>query len=340
MKKTLFWVIVAFAVATCLFLAFALPEPVENVEDDALGEPRSFVFHYGFTVEDVPSDSKNVKAWIPVPQSGDHQTIGAVRVSDGLGYEVVREAVHGNRFIVVDLPNGASSPRPDEIVVSYRVDRIPDRTMSADGQSTKRSNGELARYLRPNQLIPLEGAIALEAKRVAGTGTDPLTQARALYDNIVATVRYDKSGTGWGRGDAVYACDERAGNCTDFHSLFIAEARSLGIPARFVMGFPIPEDAPEGTVGGYHCWAEFYVEDHGWVPVDASEAHKHPGKREAFFGGLDANRVAVTLGRDITIPGTNGEPFNYVIYPHVEIDGKAHDAVTTRFSYEAATPNG
>jgi hypothetical protein len=107
------------------------------------------------------------------------------------------------------------------------------------------------------------------------------------------------------------------------------------------MGFPIPVDASEGTVDGYHCWAEFYVEDHGWVPVDASEAHKHSSKREAFFGGLDANRVAVTLGRDIAIPDTDGEPFNYIIYPHVEIDGKRHDGVTTRFSYEAAaTPGG
>lgn len=338
MKKTLFWVITLFVVAASLVLAYTLPS-IEEVEDDALGGPRSFIFHYGFTVENVPSDSRTVKAWIPVPQTDDHQTVGAIQVSDGLSYEIVNETEHGNRFVLLDLPNGENTRGSIETVVSYRVDRIPNRTISANGHFPKPSNGELARYLRPNQLIPLEGAIALEAKQVAGTRTDPLAQARALYDNIVATVRYDKSGSGWGRGDAVYACDERAGNCTDFHSLFIAEARSLGIPARFVMGFPIPKDAPEGTVGGYHCWAEFYAECHGWVPVDASEAHKHSSKHEAFFGGLDADRVAVTLGRDITIPGTHGEPFNYVIYPHVEIDGKRHHAVTTRFSYKPA-PSG
>ena len=167
----------------------------------------------------------------------------------------------------------------------------------------------------------------------SGRENHPLGQAKALYDNIVATVSYDKSGAGWGRGDALYACSARTGNCTDFHSLFIAEARSLGIPARFVMGFPVPDEGDTGTIGGYHCWAEFYVKEFGWVPIDASEAHKQPDKRQALFGGLDADRVAVTIGRDISIPGTDGELLNYVIYPYVEVDGKRHDHVTTRFSY-------
>ena len=37
-------------------------------------------------------------------------------------------------------------------------------------------------------------------------------------------MRYDKSGTGWGHGDVLYACDAKKGNCTAFHSLFIAMA--------------------------------------------------------------------------------------------------------------------
>ena len=52
-------------------------------------------------------------------------------------------------------------------------------------------------------------------------------------------------------------------------------------------------------IPGYHCWAEFQVAEYGWVPVDASEAHKRPEKREALFGGLDENRVQFTYGRDI-----------------------------------------
>lgn len=42
---------------------------------------------------------------------------------------------------------------------------------------------------------------------------------------------YDTSGRGWGRGDVVYACKVGKGNCTDFHSLFMALALAEGIPA-------------------------------------------------------------------------------------------------------------
>ena len=152
------------------------------------------------------------------------------------------------------------------------------------------------------------------------------------------TVVYDKSGAGWGHGDARYACDIRAGNCTDFHSLFIGQARSLGIPARFVMGLPLPDGVSEGVIAGYHCWAEFYVEGRGWVPIDASEASKRRQQQGAFFGGLDANRVEFTVGRDIAIARASAAPLNYVIYPHVEIDGSTHDAVESRFSFRDADP--
>ncbi len=62
----------------------------------------------------------------------------------------------------------------------------------------------------------------------------------------------------YGRGDAVYACGVRTGNCTEFHSFFISLARSVGIPARFSIGASIPSDRNEGGLDGYHCWVEFY----------------------------------------------------------------------------------
>lgn len=40
-----------------------------------------------------------------------------------------------------------------------------------------------------------------------------MEQGRALYDHVLGRLKHDKSGSGWGRGDAQYACDARAGNC-------------------------------------------------------------------------------------------------------------------------------
>ncbi|MGZ4779621.1 MAG: transglutaminase-like domain-containing protein, partial [Thermoanaerobaculia bacterium] len=139
---------------------------------------------------------------------------------------------------------------------------------------------------------------------------------------VVTTMKYDKTIPGWGNGDTERACDIKAGNCTDFHSLFMSLARAKGIPARFVIGFPLT--AADGQVKGYHCWAEFWVKGKGWIPVDASDASKlsDNAKREYLFGNLDPNRVQFTVGRDLTLTPRTSEPLNFFIYPRAESNGK------------------
>ncbi len=320
----------------CVAWGLAVSRTSPSGVEELLGEPRSFTFNYSFTVENIPEDAKHVKVWIPVPQTDEQQTVSGIHASDGIHFETVSDEEYHNQFLCFDLVDHVDEGSDATATVSYRVNRRPYRRLAGSSPGEEPRDAELARFLKPDRLVPVSGAIIIEAMAVTQNESEPLGKARALYDHIVETVRYDKSGEGWGRGDAAYACDARAGNCTDFHSLFIGEARSLGIPARFIMGFPLPEDASEGPVSGYHCWAEFYVRDLGWVPIDASEAHKHPQKHKALFGGLDANRVAVSVGRDIQLPRTAAMPLNYVIYPYVEVDGKPHADVTTRFSFSNA----
>jgi transglutaminase-like putative cysteine protease len=188
--------------------------------------------------------------------------------------------------------------------------------------------------LAPDALVPITGLPADLAVKVTEGKTEPLDKARAIYDYVFTTMRYDKTGTGWGRGDVLYACDAKKGNCTDFHSLFIAMARSQGIPARFEIGFPLPPEKHASDIAGYHCWADFFDPAHGWVPVDISEAWKHQEKRDYFFGAHDANRVEFTMGRDLTLnPKQDGKPLNYFVYPYVEVGNKEFSNVSTAFSF-------
>ena len=112
-------------------------------------------------------------------------------------------------------------------------------------------------------------------------------------------MQYDKSVPGFGLGDIPYCLKVGKGNCTDFHTLFIALARASGIPARWNTGFPLAygdgtPGSPPQEVKGYHCWAEFYAPGAGWVPVDIAEARKHPELKDYFFGGLSGNRILFT----------------------------------------------
>jgi len=304
-----------------LLLALAVPAFA------AESGPRHIEFCYKVSAPDVPADAKSALAWIPVPLTDDNQVFAGYRVEGDCFFKEVAEDKFGNRFLVVDL-TGADS----DFCVNFSVVRFPvDRLAATDAAAL--SEAELAEFLAPDNMVPVDGKVAAEALAVAGTADDDFLQAKLLYDNIVDSVEYDKSGEGWGRGDAVYACDERAGNCTDFHSLFIGEARSLDIPARFTMGFPVPFAGPEGEIGGYHCWAEFFVDGHGWVPIDASEARKHPELAEDLFGRQPADRIAFTRGRDYVLPGSAAGPVNFLVYPHIEIDGEVISDYEKSFSY-------
>ena len=294
---------------------------------------RKLHFSYAFTVRNIPPGTDSIDIWAPVPQSDYHQTISNLQVDCKYPYSIVSDEEYGNSLLRIN----AKSAIPSNLsaTMEFQLIRSGYRALGQkQNQPQQISMKTLQRFLSPDRLVPTDGKIANETRKVVREDMTPLLKARAIYDYVASTMKYDKSGKGWGRGDALYACDIRRGNCTDFHSLFIGMARASGIPARFVIGFPIPEALAEGEIAGYHCWAEFYVDGLGWIPVDASEANKHREKWDFYFGGIDENRVQFSSGRDIRIDhASSGERVNYLIYPYVMIDGKPYDSVQTRIRF-------
>ena len=183
-------------------------------------------------------------------------------------------------------------------------------------------------------MAPISDEVKKRAAEAAAGLKNISAVARGLYDRVLEDMAYDKSGKGWGRGDVEHACEIGKGNCSDFHTLFIAMARSRKIPAFFEIGFPVPADKSEGSIGGYHCWA-WYSDGGSWKPVDISEADKAPEKAEYFFGNICQNRFSMSSGRDLVLePKQRGGPVNFFIYPYVEVDGKPGGArVRKSFSF-------
>jgi transglutaminase-like putative cysteine protease len=248
---------------------------------------------------------------------------------------VNREDEYGNQALTLTVQNPGETPVRVELQFDVlRRERRTDIIASKKpAPSTADKNSE--RWLKRDKLVPIDGRIsdlALEVTRGQATRYD---QVKAIYDYTVSTLKYDKSGTGWGRGDIEYACDAKRGNCTDFHALFIGLCRARGIPARFEIGFSLPTDAPAGEISGYHCWADCQAADYGWIPVDCSEAQKHPERRDYFFGAHDEDRVTLSMGRDIRLnPPQKGERLNFFVYPCAEVDGAPHEKIDRKVRYE------
>jgi hypothetical protein len=320
------------AAASLLFSAGCLPEGTKGETVDTQTPPpseRSFHFEYAAVVKGIPPGAKKVRIWMPLPPTDPTQEITNLKVEAPVAHRETRDRVYGNRIAYLEIDGPAPAEIP--IKVSLNARRLETRSVPPGSESVAR-----ARLLQGDKLAPVGGEAAVrgaEAVKNAGSTGSDATQAKAnaIYKRVLADVSYDKSGQGWGRGDLQHVCEVGKGNCSDFHALFIAMARSQSIPALFEIGFSIPQDKEEGTIAGYHCWAWYEDGAGAFRPVDASEADKDPTKVEYYFGTLCPNRLAFSKGRDIVLePPQAGDPLNFFIYPHVEVDGKTDAAQVER----------
>lgn len=284
----------------------------------------------------MPAGSHELRVWIPLPYTGPdaYQKVSHLKIESPVPYHVDHEPVFGDRYAyLVVRPSQAT--KPFDVRVSFHVERFEHRvSLTPSSAAPSVPHMELARYLRPDRMIPLTGEIGqLSAEQTKGAHGS-IAKAQKIYDYILATMHYDHKGTGWGHGDAVWACNSKHGNCTDFHSLFIGMARAAGVPARFQIGLALPADSHSGAIASYHCWAEFYVKGIGWVPIDAAKASQDPSKENYYFGAIDTDRVMFSMGRDIRLdPPQKGGPLNYFVYPYAELDGKPYAAITHKASF-------
>jgi transglutaminase-like putative cysteine protease len=310
LKTALLWIALALAAS----VASAAPEDVIHGSDH-------FQFTYQLTIPPLTGPGR---MWVPLAKSGPFQTVSAATVSSPIPYTQISDRDFHNAILVFTPGPGDAGK---QISIKYDVSRKEQAAYPA-------SAADAARFLEPDRLVPINNTFrGLAGDALKRSPPDDLARGRVLYDHVLARMKYDKSGVGWGHGDAQYACDARAGNCTDFHSYFMALARSAGIPARFEIGFTIPAGTDSGRIAGYHCWAEFLA-DGKWVPVDISEASRNPALADYYFGHHPANRFELSAGRDLVVdPAPAGGPINFLVYPLLESAGQPVP-VTTEFTFQ------
>jgi transglutaminase-like putative cysteine protease len=228
-------------------------QPVLGAPEVLLGvirERDAFEFEYSAR---LPALAGDARAWLPIPRSDRFQSIVIEEIS-APGDRKLLVDNHGNQVLLLSLgPMDGSK----WIRARFRVQRI-ERGAYVDTDTQPQDS------LTAERLVPDSPEFRDTAVEVTQGKVGDLARARAIFDYTIESLKYQRYGSGWGRGDALRACDAKSGNCTDFHAYFIALARAAGIPARFAIGAAIPSERNEGGIDGYHCWAEFYAESMWW----------------------------------------------------------------------------
>jgi transglutaminase-like putative cysteine protease len=300
--------------------------PVKKASPRLLGVIKNsdeFEFLYRVT---LPNMNNTARMWIPLPSTDSFQTVKVRSIKAPGKREILQEREYGNSVLFLML--GPEDSRRT-VEMRFQIRRLEKGVYEAQMPDP-------GQYLEPERLVPANETFRSIAEKVVEDKKGDLVRARALYDHVIDRMRYMKFGSGWGKGDAVYACNARTGNCTDFHSYFIALSRAVGIPARFAIGAAIPSERNSGGIDGYHCWAEFYT-DGRWWPVDISEGDKCSSLSTYYFGHHPANRIELSRGRDLVLEqGPASGPINFLAYPVLEISGKP-TKVKVEFSFNRNT---
>jgi transglutaminase-like putative cysteine protease len=165
-------------------------------------------------------------------------------------------------------------------------------------------------FLRDTALTQPDPAIAAFAEnaRANARNAEPLELMHTLMSDLNREITFDTSPTQVAT-TAAEAFALRRGVCQDLTHIYIAAARLLGIPARYIGGHFLRADGVTDQEAG-HAWAEVYVEGLGWVGFDPTNKISTTDAHVRVAVGLDYLGAAPVRG---TRFGGSGETLTVAI---------------------------
>ena len=148
-------------------------------------------------------------------------------------------------------------------VLSFSVRYLIDENRAYDYNT---SSDLYKKYTEPEPLIQSDNStIISKAHNVTEKSTTIPESVSKIYSFVTKHLRYAIQEEEKG---AVWALENGVGDCSEYSYLFVALCRAIGIPARVQAGFAFHYSSE--TLEDGHMWAEYYLENYGWIPVDAT----------------------------------------------------------------------
>jgi transglutaminase-like putative cysteine protease len=171
-------------------------------------------------------------------------------------------------------------------------------------------------YLRETPLTAPDGAIAAFADETSRSAHgDPLATLHKFTTRIYDEFDFDPDPNKPAM-TAIESFAQKRGVCQDYAQIFIASARHLGIPARYVSGYFLRVDGVTAQEAG-HAWAEAYLPKLGWVAFDPANGISATAAHVRVAIGLDSLAAAPVRG---TRTGGEGEKLSVSV--HVDQAGR------------------
>jgi transglutaminase-like putative cysteine protease len=282
------------------------------------------------------------KAWIPLPtfSADDWQRPGTVNwTGNAKVAERMRDPKYGAEMLRVEWAADLQNP---VIEVTAQIQAQNRSVEPGHGSAAPLSDEERRFNLLATDLLPVDGLVKETAEGIVRGKAEDVERARALYEWVVENTFRNPKTAGCGVGDVSWMLKSGNlnGKCADLNALYVAMARSVGLPARDVYGIRVvPSQFGYKSLGAgsevvtkaQHCRAEVWLSGSGWTPVDPADVRKvvleEPptnlglndlkvlAARKTLFGAWEGNWVAFNVAHDVKLPGSNEAPLPFLMYP-------------------------
>jgi transglutaminase-like putative cysteine protease len=305
------------------------------------------------TRAEVGDPSGITRVWLPLALSSDtdyFKNLGQTWTGNAEQMRVVRDDPYGTSLFYAQWPEGVTAPVVEVTSRFTTRDRVVNPY--GPGVAGREDKATLAKYLAATKLIKTDGIVREKALEITrGAGSD-LEKSRLVYEWIVDNTFRDPKVRGCGVGDIGWMLESGnlSGKCADLNALYVGLVRALGIPARDIYGVRAADSAEFKSLGksgdvtkAQHCRAEFYLPSHGWIPVDPADVRKvvleePPGNipvddpkvvraRKKLFGAWEMNYLPFNYAHDVRLPGSEGLPIAFLMYPQAETGGDRRDSL-------------
>ena len=339
--------------STLKMIAGAFAVPALNPISSALAQSSPEWSTYEIVTEvNLENTTGAAEAWIPLPLvlNTDYFRTLAIRPesTDPKAENKIYETPDKQARMLWTKWNKSSDTHSVKVsmLVSTRTRHLE---LANPNPALKLSKPEQQFWTRATAYLPTDGIVKTKAQEciaaLPASATD-VEKAKAIYNWVVDNTHRDPKTRGCGQGDVklMLETNNLGGKCADINAVFVALARSVGVPARDVYGIRIADSArgykslgKSGDITkAQHCRAEFYASGYGWMPVDPADVRKVileetgglPANdpkvlaiRDYLFGNWEMNWVAYNYDHDITLPGSalgKQGAIPFLMYPQAE----------------------
>ena len=241
----------------------------------------------------------------PCPQTNEYQNVYGLDIRSMGDWESGDISENGNKFLGLYLDEArlrgyarnfsvgfSFIHSPKNIDVDFSRFRNPDGSWKNMPEYDKTTKDYKDNCKRSGDVVDPENPMiqVISEKLFNESNSNKLDYAERCYNYVATHYRYLNPNTGLHKLTELLSVG--GGDCGNLSSIYISLLRAKGIPARHVVAI--------GDNDNYHVWAEFYIQDFGWIPVDVTYKNANPYGN--YFGKCDCHMVVVQKGVSMDYP--------------------------------------